>query len=133
MHILSVFLLSVCWQASFAATERESDDYDEASRLLATSGVQGGLVVHLGCGDGRLTSAFHVDDRFLVHGLDTDAAIVGRARESILAQGRYGKVSVFDGGRLPYADNASICLLSRANVTSRWTRSNACSYRMALQ
>ena len=36
----------------------------------------GGLIVHLGCGDGRLTAALGAGRGCLVHGLDTDAAIV---------------------------------------------------------
>ena len=80
---------------------------DEARRILAETGVQGGVIVHLGCGDGRLTAELKANDRYLVHGLDVDVQSIERARENILAMGRYGNVSVaaFDGQRLPYADN----------------------------
>ena len=44
--------------------------------ILKATGVRGGLVVHLGCGDGRLTAALHADDSYLVHGLGKDAADV---------------------------------------------------------
>lgn len=79
----------------------------EAKRILEASGVQGGLVVHLGCGDGTLTAALRVNDRYLVHGLDTDQANVAKARAHIRSLGRYGPVSVdaFGGRRLPYIDN----------------------------
>jgi len=78
-----------------------------AEEILRQSGCRGGLVVHLGCGDGKLTAALRADDRYLVHGLDTDADSVAKARAHIRAQNLYGPVSVeaFDGSRLPYADN----------------------------
>lgn len=78
-----------------------------AREPLRQAGLQGGLVVHLGCGDGRLTAALHASDAFLVHGLDADPANVAKARDHICSLGLYGKVAVdtFDGRHLPYADN----------------------------
>ena len=34
----------------------------EATQILATSGIEGGLIVHLGCGDGELTTALGAGD-----------------------------------------------------------------------
>ena len=78
-----------------------------AAQILQSAGTQGGLVVHLGCGDGRLTTALRADERFVVHGLDTDVANIAAARRKIESLGVYGPVSVdrFDGKRLPYVDN----------------------------
>lgn len=78
-----------------------------ANKAMRSSGVQGGLVVHLGCGDGVQTAGLLFNDRFFVHGLDTDAACIQKARKHIRSLGLYGKVSVaaFDGKRLPYVDN----------------------------
>lgn len=92
--------LFLCLGTSFGADP-------SAQQILEDSGVQGGLVVHLGCGDGRLTAALHADDRYLVHGLDTDAGNVQAARQFIHAEGLYGKVTVEQlvGERLPYSDN----------------------------
>jgi len=105
--LLSVLL--VCGQArSICLGEAaDADIRDLAEHILGETGVQGGVIVHLGCGDGRLTAALLANDQYLVHGLDADIADVRRARENILSLGRYGKVSVvaFDGGHLPYADN----------------------------
>ena len=39
---------------------------------IAASGITGGLVVHVGCGDGEETARLRLNDRFLVHGLDID-------------------------------------------------------------
>ena len=47
-------------------------DFDAATakKILDSTGVDGGIVVHLGCGDGRLTTALRANDRYTVHGLD---------------------------------------------------------------
>jgi len=84
----------------------KSAEADLARQVLDAAGVAGGLVVHLGCGDGRLTAALHQDDSYLVHGLDTDANNVARARQHVRQQGLYGKVTAdrFDGEHLPYVD-----------------------------
>jgi len=79
----------------------------DAKQMLQEAGVQGGLVVHLGCGDGRLTAALCANERYLVHGLDSAPERVAAARRHILSQGLHGQVSVeaFDGKHLPYVDN----------------------------
>jgi len=79
----------------------------EAKHILDAAGVKGGLIVHVGCGDGTLTAALRAGDGYLVHGLDADAANIAKARATIRSQGLYGPVSVdqLRGGRLPYADN----------------------------
>lgn len=97
-------LATVCWAATLQAQETPRD---QARAILDATGVQGGLVVHVGCGDGALTSALCVSDIYLIQGLDRDPANVERARETIRAAGVGGTVSadLFDGTRLPYADN----------------------------
>ncbi len=77
-----------------------------AQKILDKTGVGGGIVVHLGCGDGKLTAAL-ARDNITVHGLEADPAKVAEAREYIQSLGIYGPVSVeqFSGSRLPYADN----------------------------
>jgi len=103
MRVAVLASLSVLWTLSaLGASPKE-----RATRLLAESGVKGGLIVHLGCGDGRLTAALRASEGYLVQGLDTDPANVAKARRHIQSLGLYGPVSVdtFDGERLPYADN----------------------------
>ena len=78
-----------------------------AGQILETTGVRGGLIVHVGCGDGKLTAALRANDHYVVHGLDTNPKNVRKARVHIRSVGAYGAVSVdgFDGRRLPYTDN----------------------------
>jgi len=95
--------------AKSGATENQvpSDPSRQAADILAATGVTGPLIVHIGCGDGRLTAALRSGEHTLVHGLDTDAQNVRQARKHIVSGGAYGKVSVdgFDGKNLPYIDN----------------------------
>jgi len=79
----------------------------QARAILEASGFSGGLVVHLGCGDGELTAALRAGDGYVVHGLDTDPDNVARARTHVRAAADYGNVSVdhFEGQRLPYLDH----------------------------
>jgi len=80
---------------------------DRAAQILQATGLRGGLIVHVGCGDGKLTAALGAKDGYAVHGLDVSAENVAQAAEHIRAAGLYGKVSVdrFDGKHLPYVDN----------------------------
>jgi len=77
-----------------------------ANEIVEATGVTGGLVVHVGCGDGRLTAELRAGDGYLVQGLDTDPAGVNKARQHIHSLDVYGKVTAdaFDGARLPYTD-----------------------------
>lgn len=94
---------------TFAGTSAGSppDPQQQAEQILANSGVQGGLVVHLGSGDGRLTAALRATDIYMVHGLDADPQLVATARRWLTQQGLYGDVSIdhWTEARLPYIDN----------------------------
>ena len=86
-----------------------------AEAIYRATGVRGGLVVHLGCGDGNLTASLRASDRYLVHGLDTDAARVAATRELLHSKGLYGPISAdsFDGRHLPYvADLVNLLVAS---------------------
>ncbi len=80
---------------------------ETATEIIEQTGVQGGVIVHLGCGDGMLTAALRVSDRYQVHGLTRDASKLAEARKNIATTGKYGDVSVdrLSGNRLPYIDN----------------------------
>jgi outer membrane protein assembly factor BamB len=103
------------WAASLGAVAQ----CDTAKEILDASGVRGGLVVHLGCGDGKLTAALRANESYLVQGLDADAANVETARKYIQSLGLYGKVSAepWKASRLPYTDNlVNLLVISDANV-----------------
>jgi outer membrane protein assembly factor BamB len=97
--LISLTLLIVTLNSAYPASPE--------GELVRASGIKGGVVVHLGCGDGKLTATLRPDERFLVHGLDTDGAKVDLARAHVDARGIYGPVSAeqYDGKNLPYGDN----------------------------
>ena len=105
------FLLAVCCSSLLVAAERPQKAEDSARRqardILAATGISGGFVVHLGCGDGKLTVALCAGDAFLVQGLDRDPANVQKARRYIQSCGLLGRVSAdrLFGDHLPYVDN----------------------------
>ena len=98
---------TVCF-AWVLATIAVAGERPLASQILDATGVKGGLVVHVGCGDGELTAALRANDGYVVHGLDTDPENVATARRHIQSLGRYGDVFVerWSGDRLPHIDNS---------------------------
>jgi len=97
--LLSIFLVS------FAFGQRPQQQ--TAEEILNATDFKGGLIVHVGCGGGRLTAAFGAGERIVVHGIDKNPQNVEDARRHIRSLGLYGKVSAdhFDGERLPYINN----------------------------
>jgi len=75
--------------------------------LLEDSGVEGGVIVVVGCEDAKLIGELGQSDKFLVQALDTDLTKVEKLRATLGKLDSYGRVSVavFGGKRLPYADN----------------------------
>ncbi len=107
---IGAWIVHLCWLGMWtpaAAIASEPSAEATAERVLQASGVQGGLVVHLGCGDGRLTTALRAGEQYLVHGLDRSAASVQQARRHVDSLGLTGPVTVVcrTGRKLPYADN----------------------------
>lgn len=102
IQLFCIVLAPAAVAAAVPASEQQS-----VNQIMAATGVKGGLVVHVGCGDGRLTTELLLNDSYLVHGLDTSAKSIEEAREQIENAGLYGQVAVdsFDGTHLPYIDN----------------------------
>ena len=75
-------------------------------RILADSGIHGGLIVDAGCGDADLTVSLAKAPNVLVHGLVRDRDRLQEVRSRIRGAGLYGRVSAmqWEGAVLPYAD-----------------------------
>ena len=88
-------------------TSTEAAEPEEAREILAKGGVKGGVLVHVGCGDGKLTAALHDGEPFLVHGLDADPANVNKTLEYAKEMGLGGVVSAsrYNGKHLPFINN----------------------------
>ncbi|MDP6634484.1 MAG: PQQ-binding-like beta-propeller repeat protein [Phycisphaerae bacterium] len=104
---LLVWILVVLPVLAAATCSSASADEATAKEILTATGVKGGLVVHLGCGGGKLTAALRAGESFLVHGLDARAENITKARMHIRSLGLDGKVSFaqLTSNRLPYVDN----------------------------
>ncbi|MHC4583419.1 MAG: outer membrane protein assembly factor BamB family protein, partial [Planctomycetota bacterium] len=100
---LSVMLLELLWIQS----DSDANELDEAAEILKATGMQGGLIVHINCGDGKLTAALGARDGYLVNGLDKHPQTVKAATRHIRSLGLSGKVTVECrlGTYLPYIDN----------------------------
>lgn len=109
----TVFLLLISLAISVTRAQSPNPDR-EATKILDSTGVRGGMVVHIGCGDGRLTAALRANDSYVVQGLDSNPENVDIARKHIQALGLYGNVSVeqWSGERLPYIDNSVNLIVS---------------------
>jgi outer membrane protein assembly factor BamB len=105
--LLAMSYMSLVIEAQPRRPQSSSVREMQAQSILDATGIKGGLVVHIGCADAKLTTELYANERYLVHGLDTDADNVKKARDYIKSLGLYGKVSVeqFAGNRLPYTDN----------------------------
>ncbi|MCX5685262.1 MAG: hypothetical protein NT049_16510 [Planctomycetota bacterium] len=64
---------------SFAATLHA----ESAQAILETAGIKGGLIVHLGCGDGKLTAALHANESYFGRDLGADPEHVAAAQKHI--------------------------------------------------
>lgn len=104
-----ILALAFAWMASVAIGEDTlpTDAKDVAKQIATLADFHGGFVVHVDCGDGRLSAALRLADNCVVQGLLTDHAAVEAARETIRSLDLYGPVSIieWDGKRLPYVDN----------------------------
>ena len=90
---------------------------DRAKQVLGAAGFKGGLIVHLGCGDGALATALRADHSTMVQGLDRDPGNVERARQRVLSAKLYGPVTIdrLRGDRLPFDDGKAADLSGNEN------------------
>jgi outer membrane protein assembly factor BamB len=103
---ITISFVLTLW-CGYSAAKAPATMSGPAGDILRDTGVTGGLVVHIGCGDGKLTAALQANKGMVVHGLDVEAKNVRAARKHITSLGIYGKVSTatFNGKHLPYIDN----------------------------
>ena len=93
IKVVLLFVLLISGSTTYAGL-LSSSQQKQALGILDKCGVKGGLIVHIGCGDGKLTVALRTNDSFLVQGLDRKAGNVQMARKYIQTLGLYGVVSV---------------------------------------
>ena len=84
-----------------------------ARQLLDEHGVKGGLVVHVGCGDGKLTADIAKAAKVVVHGLDANADKIAKARRLFHSSTAATRLSAehWTATKLPHAGNLVNLLL----------------------
>jgi len=109
MNIAKRFFLSVLGLITLTTSLLAAEADSQAQRIIETTGIQGGLIVHVGCDQGTLTTALHRSDRYVVQGLDPDLDDIAAARKHIRSHKLSESVSVahWPGDVLPYIDNLS--------------------------
>ena len=114
MRRLTIISACLLFQLSAIHSPASGGAAGLAEAILSSTGVQGGLVVHLNCGDGELTAALRRGDAYLVHGLTRIPLNLARARSNIRGKGLYGPVSVdlLEGKNLPYIANSAGWLMA---------------------
>ena len=85
-----------------------------ASEILDRCDVTGGLIVHVGCGDGRLAAALGAEKGRLVQGLAQTVDERDSARRLLGSRGLYGRATIdlMPKDYLPYADNVVNLLIA---------------------
>jgi len=94
----------------------------DAAEIARGTGIEAGLVVHVGSTDGRLEAELAKGGRRLVHGLALDDRARDAARTAIADAGLYGLAWVETAAtlpRLPYADNLVNLLVADADALGR--------------
>lgn len=89
-----------------------------AAEVVRESGFPGGFVAVVGAPDAALAMDVARRGGFVVHCLASDAATCDRLRREIRGAGMSGQISVgvFEGGRLPFADNLINIVFDRAGI-----------------
>jgi len=93
-----------------------------AGRILAKTGTEGGLVVHVNCGNGKLTAALHQGTGYVVQGISASGESVNSARKHIAKKGLYGTVSadLWTGEDLPYVPGlVNLLIMDQGKNVSR--------------
>jgi len=97
-----------------------ADESASVNRIYEQTGFQGGLVVAIGWVDAERVAALVDREAVVVEMLTTDAQQAALAKKEIEARGLYGRVTVdlFDGRKLPYADNLVNLILLNDSVAA---------------
>ncbi len=103
--LIACIILCVCNAQTVSIAGASAGN--QADELLRLAGLNGGCIVYLGCGDGKLLAELHGKGRYVLQGLSNNAATLGEIRKYLHENDLYGPVSVklHSGPLLPYTDN----------------------------
>jgi len=111
--LIATIALAVATETCFAQSAQE---------LVDAAGFKGGVVVHVGCGDGALAIEIHrIVPNSLVHGIDVQASQVQQIRSNLFDKGSDGKVTFggWDGKTVPLvADFVNLLIIGDGQTVS---------------
>jgi outer membrane protein assembly factor BamB len=91
---------------------------ETVEEVVQQSGFEGGVVLHLGCGDGSLMGEIHtLAPNSLLHGLESDMILFWTAQKQLYDSGLYGPVTVayWDEETIPFVSNfANLIIVEEA-------------------
>ncbi|HUV63195.1 MAG TPA: PQQ-binding-like beta-propeller repeat protein [Sedimentisphaerales bacterium] len=114
-HVIMKITLVLWMSYTLSVVMAQPQSYAQQARhILDATNVNGGLIVHLDCGDGRLTAALCANERHLVYGLGVNMADVSKARQTAARAGLSERVWVdcLENDRLPFAESMVNLLVS---------------------
>lgn len=114
-HVIMKITLVLWMSCTLSVVMAQPQSYAQQARhILDATNVNGGLIVHLDCGDGRLTAALCANERHLVYGLGVNMADVSKARQTAARAGLSERVWVdcLENDRLPFAESMVNLLVS---------------------
>ncbi len=93
--------------AAAAASAGLNNPQARAQSIIRKTGTEGGLIVQVGCSDGKLLEALRESGNHVVHGLDRSVETVRTCRRYLRSRDTYGPVSVrqWTGNSLPLVRN----------------------------
>ncbi|MFC1508492.1 LamG-like jellyroll fold domain-containing protein [Candidatus Omnitrophota bacterium] len=100
-------------------SRKQTDNYKElAKKILSETGVDQGLCLDIGCGDGNLAYELAKTSTMKIIGVDTDPSVVAGARKKLREAGVYGShvtVHCVDSlAELPFRTHTFNLIVSRA-------------------
>ena len=119
-HIFNTAVLTSVWIVLLSFCTTVSASVEKKDLFIKKSNLQGGFIVHVGCGDGTLVAALDHKKRYVIQGLESDQQQFEKARHTIRATGNYGRLSIkhWQGEELPYAENlVNLLIIDDRNTT----------------
>ena len=119
-HIFNMAVMTSVWIVLLSFCTTVSASAEKKDVFIKKSNLQGGFIVHVGCGDGTLVAALGNREQYVIQGLESDQQQIEKARHTIRATGNYGRLSIkhWQGEELPYAENlVNLLIIDDRNTT----------------
>ncbi|MFC1635820.1 class I SAM-dependent methyltransferase [Planctomycetota bacterium] len=120
IHIINLAVMASVWFVLSSSCTTVSASAGKENVFIKKSNIQGGFIVHVGCGDGTLVAALGNNKQYVIQGLESDHQQIEQARQTLRASGNDGRLSIkhWQGKKLPYAENlVNLLIIDDDNTT----------------